>query len=888
MRTLLKNSASLIALGALAAACTVKVDGAKKESERQAPADIKESFRVGAKDGAKTASGDRVIRLKKSSLGKAFLMILSARDASPQSNWKDYAPAVVVFEKAGSSVGLFELKTAIYDSIKSENLLGTLPVLEETEDEIAIDWSKGMTSLPMRPNYQSTFQAPSERGREEVGDGEALVIKDSLVRKAELRDNRLHVEQVVRALETGLTTEGMAGTTPKQKLLTQESSYVFHYELKPYEPSKSFQVRERDPQRRVDFFGLSLVQKGVKKRLPVAMHWDFDAARGPVRTLLSKDIPARHRAAVKEGLLYWNRVMGREILTVEEDWAEELPADRSIIVRWVSWKDAGFAVASMQADPFTGEILRGQIFISSSMARVEPDGRDTDAQHPATEKLLGRIAPMGLRDTAVCTMKEPALEAAAGGTAAEMQKDLIRHVVAHEAGHTLGLRHNFAGSQGSPVPTETIDDELMRYRTDVKHPGLELTSSVMEYLQGTADGAAGRWMRDHVLAYDRAALNYLETGALPDDVEIPPFCSDEDTSVAENSDYAVYGCAPNDVGANPVAARLGSLAGIVQMKLEARQAQIVKVLFPSQSKLVTRLPFEAAEQFAATPLAVSKDDMPNTRRLMMVPLKDGAEKESLISMGIAKQIANSIDIYSQTFSGVADAELPARMAADWQKAGGVTGALRKALHITEQGLDPEWPGRDVRTFFERSLLRKNPAALVPYEFSEDQIQRLQQAYLKSVSRQKLLSELVVALMPVPGESRLRAAALTKGDAENLGALVTWLMRLKDGDVKSEMKIKNLPALPKPFLSLEARKALLAVFDESAWRTPVDRSVLEALKADVLGRVRALASRAGADAGSQTDPEQLTQGLNAALEADKIDSDLYQYGLQELELLKAMK
>src|SRR5688572_25163519 len=104
----------------MAAACTVRQEAPKHgESARQAPADVKESFRVGppspepAKpEGPKSeappaepkkAAADRVIRLKKASLGKAFLLFPSMRDAAPAAQWSDYAPAVVVFEKSGSS-----------------------------------------------------------------------------------------------------------------------------------------------------------------------------------------------------------------------------------------------------------------------------------------------------------------------------------------------------------------------------------------------------------------------------------------------------------------------------------------------------------------------------------------------------------------------------------------------------------------------------------------------------------------------------------------------------------------------------------------------------------------------------------------------------------------
>jgi len=82
----------------------------------------------------------------------------------------------------------------------------------------------------------------------------------------------------------------------------------------------------------------------------------------------------------------------------------------------------------------------------------------------------------------------------------EQQNDHLRYIVAHEVGHALGLRHNFA-------------------------PGV---ATVMGYFplpqilkMGRAIGA-----RAPALAYDRAVVQHVYLGAALDLHTLPPFCTD--------------------------------------------------------------------------------------------------------------------------------------------------------------------------------------------------------------------------------------------------------------------------------------------------------------------------------------------------------------------------
>src|SRR6202012_3697536 len=44
-------------------------------------------------------------------------------------------------------------------------------------------------------------------------------------------------------------------------------------------------------------------------------------------------------------------------------------------------------------------------------------------------------------------------------------QDYVREVIAHEVGHVLGLRHNFAGSLGATLTSKELDDWFNAYLT---------------------------------------------------------------------------------------------------------------------------------------------------------------------------------------------------------------------------------------------------------------------------------------------------------------------------------------------------------------------------------------------------------------------------------------
>ncbi|MGH6692237.1 MAG: zinc-dependent metalloprotease, partial [Gammaproteobacteria bacterium] len=175
-------------------------------------------------------------------------------------------------------------------------------------------------------------------------------------------------------------------------------------------------------------------------------------------------------------VLYWNHAFGLPLLQVTD--APEgiiAPDPRYNVIQWET--DGAFASTShIQGDPLTGEILHAQIFIPSS------------------------------------TVNE--------STLAE-QNDRLRYVVAHEVGHALGLRHNFARGPVSTVMNYFRVEQVVRIGRDVIRSG------------------------DDALEYDRQVVRYVYLGEALDLDTLPAFCTDSQPGCGPFSATILLGAEPS-------------------------------------------------------------------------------------------------------------------------------------------------------------------------------------------------------------------------------------------------------------------------------------------------------------------------------------------------------
>lgn len=294
-----------------------------------------------------------------------------------------------------------------------------------------------------------------------------------------------------------------------------------HYSLSQLPDKNSYQPRLADD--RVGYFltayqDFSDVNRGdtfvryinrwqLEKQDPNA---PLSPPKEPIVFWIENTVPTQYRDAIRQGVLAWNKAFEKagfkDALQVKQmpDNAPWKPGDvRYNTIRWINTLDGYFARGPSRVNPLTGQILDADIIVDANMllairqkhrTLIDPiQNAQTGlfafagscGEAPETKAPNHRLTAL-MQDHDLCYGMEATNQGMIGSIAmslfqnvlpsSDKMKDYVQqylvNLIAHEVGHTLGLRHNFHGS--TFLKPEELNNPEITSRQG-------LVSSVMDY-----------------------------------------------------------------------------------------------------------------------------------------------------------------------------------------------------------------------------------------------------------------------------------------------------------------------------------------------------------------------------------------------------------------------
>jgi hypothetical protein len=509
-----------------------------------------------------------LLAIPKTGFGKDYLFTASLIPQAQAATSTGLAARIVRFVLFSDGVDMYESTQGLVvtEDLPARRLLATFSILSQNSERVVIDFNKGMRRV-FTQAWTAGGAGLNERDR-------VLDVPEGRVFEMRSEDGRLIIRQSVQA----------RSLQDDQNL---EQRFEVRYFLSPYKRGATVGKEPTAADLRyARFFETEGHIEPVTGRVSTRLA-RFDI-RQPIVFHYSANTPSNYVQPVIDGIVYWNRAFGKEIVQAKRAPDGVTAPDAKLnIIQWVPWDNAGFAYADVLLDPITGESGHGQAYITSvfafagkSRARALlramqdlADGKKDDKKQDASPRLgvpflaaapACQIDPQTFaRQMAVGLQELLASDELSDQAALRTSQDYVRETVAHEVGHILGLRHNFAGSLAATLTRKELDDWFRDY---VAGKPLDAytnripSSSMMEYTVFKGAVFIGWLMRatTEPLPHDRAAIawGYFDS----------PEARDKKMLFATDDGPAKYGDVRTfDYGTNPVVNAYSEIAQIIDL-----------------------------------------------------------------------------------------------------------------------------------------------------------------------------------------------------------------------------------------------------------------------------------------------------------------------------------
>lgn len=548
---------SLLTLGLIFSGCSkdkkekVARAGIDPQTQNQAPPQIEKSFEV--KKTAQTATSttksevkadtdlfidNAHVVVKKSALGKEFLLSANILTQTPTPSFSALQSRVVSFILRDQKVYLIDVTknnvVGAETNIPQTLLIAEFPILTETETSLEIDFNSGMRQIFVSGDW---FVSDFMDGNAEY-NLQAAQVYLSYLDEVTMNNSELFIKQVAQIYADG-----------------KPMPVEVRYQIKPYLPNPDFIPMKSPGFDKVGYFEANPLLLADGSSLVYATKWN---EKKTIQFAISANTPQKYRELVKSALLYWNKSLGEKAIEVTqlEDKTITAPRFDLNIIQWVDWDNAGSAYADAHIDPRSGEVTSAQIFFPSGFTK-----QNMAARVRATQGSRPMIGLKGFKSARLCERnlvndlaQREMSEEVSPAAMDKAIRDYVYEVIAHELGHVLGLRHNFAGNLAANYDFKDRKNLIISYYKNMKAPeGVVSSSSVMEYSLFEESAWNGDRFQNgsKALAYDEMAIKHLYFKTALPTTNRPIFCTDSHVGL-----YA--DCNRHDAGRSIVSAASGA------------------------------------------------------------------------------------------------------------------------------------------------------------------------------------------------------------------------------------------------------------------------------------------------------------------------------------------